>query len=158
MIDEEGIALAKKYSVSLTMDVFNGDYINEMGEKDGMPEEFLEKNRETTDIQRKNFEKAHKAGVRIVFGTDAGVYPHGQNAKQFSYMTKFGMTNLEAIQAATIIAAEVLRMDKEIGKVDKGFFADIIAVSNNPLTDIRSLEDIQYVIKEGYLYKDRNKQ
>ena len=158
LIDEEGIELAKKYSVSLTMDVFNGDYINEMGEKDGMPEEFLEKNRETTDIQRKNFEKAHKAGVRIVFGTDAGVYPHGQNAKQFSYMTKFGMTNLEAIQAATIIAAEVLRMDKEIGKVDKGFFADIIAVSNNPLTDIRSLEDIQYVIKEGYLYKDRNKQ
>jgi len=73
-------------------------------------------------------------------------------------MTKFGMTNLEAIQAATIKAAEVLRMDKEIGKVDKGFFADIIAVSNNPLTDIRSLEDIQYVIKEGYLYKDRNKQ
>ena len=158
LIDEEGIELAKKYSVSLTMDVFNGDYINEMGEKDGMPEEFLEKNRETTDIQRKNFEKAHKSGVRIVFGTDAGVYPHGQNAKQFSYMTKFGMTNLEAIQAATIKAAEVLRMDKEIGKVDKGFFADIIAVSNNPLTDIRSLEDIQYVIKEGYLYKDRNKQ
>ena len=158
LIDEEGIELAKKYSVSLTMDVFNGDYINEMGEKDGMPEEFLEKNRETTDIQRKNFEKAHKAGVRIVFGTDAGVYPHGQNAKQFSYMTKFGMTNLEAIQAATIKAAEVLRMDEEIGKVDKGFFADIIAVSNNPLTDIRSLEDIQYVIKEGYLYKDRNKQ
>ncbi len=158
LIDEEGIELAKKYSVSLTMDVFNGDYINEMGEKDGMPEEFLQKNRETTDIQRENFEKAHKAGVKIVFGTDAGVYPHGLNARQFSYMTKFGMTNIEAIQAATISAAEVLGMSQEIGRLDEGFFADIIAVSNNPLTDIRSLEDIQYVIKEGYLYKDRSKQ
>ena len=158
LIDEEGIELAKKYSVSLTMDVFNGDYINEMGEKDGMPEEFLQKNRETTDIQRENFEKAHKAGVKIVFGTDAGVYPHGLNARQFSYMTKFGMTNIEAIQAATISAAEVLGMSQEIGRLDEGFFADIIAVSNNPLIDIRTLEDVQYVIKEGYLYKDRSKQ
>ena len=158
LIDEEGIELAKKYSVSLTMDVFNGDYINEMGEKDGMPEEFLQKNRETTDIQRENFEKAHKAGVKIVFGTDAGVYPHGLNARQFSYMTKFGMTNIEAIQAATISAAEVLGMSQEIGRLDEGFFADIIAVSNNPLVDIRTLEDVQYVIKEGYLYKDRSKQ
>ena len=158
LIDDEGIELAKKYSVSLTMDVFNGDYINEMGEKDGMPEEFLQKNRETTDIQRKNFEKAYKAGVKIVFGTDAGVYPHGLNARQFSYMTKFGMTNIEAIQAATISAAEVLGMSQEIGRLDEGFFADIIAVSNNPLVDIRTLEDVQYVIKEGYLYKDRSKQ
>jgi len=158
LIDEQGIELAKKYSVSLTMDVFNGDYINEMGEKDGMPEEFLQKNRETTDIQRENFEKAHKAGVKIVFGTDAGVYPHGLNARQFSYMTKFGMTNIEAIQAATISAAEVLGMSQEIGRLDEGFFADIIAVSNNPLVDIRTLEDVQYVIKEGYLYKDRSKQ
>jgi len=158
LIDEEGIELAKKYSVSLTMDVFNGDYINEMGEKDGMPEEFLQKNRETTDIQRENFEKAHKAGVKIIFGTDAGVYPHGLNARQFSYMTKFGMTNIEAIQAATISAAEVLGMSQEIGRLDEGFFADIIAVSNNPLVDIRTLEDVQYVIKEGYLYKDRSKQ
>ena len=158
LIDDEGIELAKKYSVSLTMDVFNGDYINEMGEKDGMPEEFLQKNRETTDIQRENFEKAHKAGVKIVFGTDAGVYPHGLNARQFSYMTKFGMTNIEAIQAATISAAEVLGMSQEIGRLDEGFFADIIAVSNNPLVDIRTLEDVQYVIKEGYLYKDRSKQ
>ncbi|HJL80261.1 MAG TPA: amidohydrolase family protein [Gammaproteobacteria bacterium] len=158
LIDDEGIELAKKNHVSLTMDVYNGDYINEMGLTDGMPEEFLQKNRETTEIQRLNFKKAHEAGVKIVFGTDAGVYPHGQNAKQFSYMTKYGMTNLEAIQAATVRAAEVLGMDQEIGRVKEGFFADIIAVSNNPLTDIRSLEDIQYVIKEGYLYKDRNKQ
>ena len=158
LIDDEGIELARENGVSLTMDVYNGDYINEMGQMDGMPEEFLQKNRETTEIQRANFKKAHEAGVKIVFGTDAGVYPHGQNAKQFSYMTKHGMTVLEAIQAATVRAAEVLGMHQEIGQVDEGFFADIIAVSNNPLTDIKSLEDIQYVIKEGYLYKDRNKQ
>ena len=109
--------------------------------------EFLQKNSETTEIQRANFRKAHEAGVKIVFGTDAGVYPHGQNAKQFSYMTKHGMTKLEAIQAATVKAAEVLGMSQEIGQVEEGFFADIIAVSNNPLTDIKSLEDIQYVIK-----------
>ena len=158
LIDDEGIELARENGVSLTMDVYNGDYINEMGQMDGMPEEFLQKNRETTEVQRANFKKAHEAGVKIVFGTDAGVYPHGQNAKQFSYMTKHGMTVLEAIQAATVRAAEVLGMHQEIGQVDEGFFADIIAVSNNPLTDIKSLEDIQYVIKEGYLYKDRNKQ
>ena len=158
LIDDEGIELARKNGVSLTMDVYNGDYINEMGLLDGMPEEFLQKNRETTETQRANFRKAHVAGVKIVFGTDAGVYPHGQNAKQFSYMTKHGMTKLEAIQAATVRAAEVLGMSQEIGQVEEGFFADIIAVSNNPLTDIKSLEDIQYVIKEGYLYKDRNKQ
>ena len=158
LIDDEGIELARENGVSLTMDVYNGDYINEMGLMDGMPEEFLQKNRETTEVQRANFRKAHEAGVNIVFGTDAGVYPHGQNAKQFSYMTKHGMTSLEAIQAATIKAAEVLGMNQEIGRVDKGYFADIIAVSNNPLIDIKSLEDVQYVIKGGYLHKDRNKQ
>ena len=158
LIDDEGIELAKKNGVSLTMDVYNGDYINEMGLTDGMPEEFLQKNRETTEIQRANFKKAHQAGVKIVFGTDAGVYPHGQNAKQFSYMTKHGMTNLEAIRAATVIAAEVLGMEEEIGRVEEGFFADIIALSDNPLINIKSLEDIHFVIKEGYLYKERSKE
>ena len=154
LIDDEGIRMAKESGVALSMDIYNGDYINEMGENGDMPEEFLRKNRETTDAQRNNFTKAHQAGVKIVFGTDAGVYPHGDNAKQFKYMTKYGMTNAEAIQSATIHAAEVIGMDDQVGQLKTGFFADLVAVRDNPLVDIRALESIEVVIKGGHLYKN----
>ena len=153
LIDEEGIQMAKEYGVALSMDIYNGDYINEYGIIEGWPEEFLRKNRETTDIQRENFSKAHKSGVKIVYGTDAGVYPHGNNAKQFKYMIKYGMTNIEAIQSATIHAAEVIGMLDQVGQIKKGFFADLIAVKENPMLNIQVLENIDVVIKGGRLYK-----
>ena len=147
LIDDEGIRLAKEKGVALSMDIYNGDYINTVGVIEEWPEEFLRKNRETTQIQRENFTKAHQAGVIIVYGTDAGVYPHGDNAKQFAYMVNHGMTSLEAIQSATIVAAKVMNWEDRVGQIKPGYFADIIAVRDNPLLNIRLLEDINVVIK-----------
>ena len=155
LIDEEGIQMAKEYGVALSMDIYNGDYINEVGIIDEWPEEFLRKNRETTDAQRENFTKAYKAGVKIIYGTDAGVYPHGDNAKQFKYMTKYGMTSIEAIQSATVDAAEVIGMSDQVGQVKIGFFADIIAVKKDPVLNIQALENIDVVIKGGKIYKQK---
>ena len=153
LIDNEGINLAKAKGVALSMDIYNGDYINTVGVAENWPEEFLRKNRETTGLQRENFTKAHKSGVIIVYGTDAGVYPHGDNAKQFKYMVKYGMNNIEAIQSATLHAAEVIGMNKQVGQIKEGFFADLVAVRDNPLLNIQALENINVVIKGGKLYK-----
>ena len=150
LIDDEGIRLAKEHNVALSMDIYNGDYIDSAGEEE---EEFLIKNREITEEQRDSFTKAHQAGVRIVYGTDAGVYPHGDNAKQFSYMVKQGMTSLEAIQAATIHAADVMGWGNQVGRINPGFFADIVALRDNPISNIQALEKIDVVIKGGQLYK-----
>ena len=153
LIDDEGIRLARDNGVALSMDIYNGDYINTVGKEENWPEEFLRKNRETTDEQRSGFTKAHQAGVRIVYGTDAGVYPHGDNAKQFSYMVKQGMTSVEAIQAATIHAADVMGWGNQVGSINPGFFADIVALRDNPISNIQALEKIDVVIKGGQLYK-----
>ena len=150
LIDDEGIRLAKEHNVALSMDIYNGDYIDSAGEEE---EEFLIKNREITEEQRDSFTKAHQAGVRIVYGTDAGVYPHGDNAKQFSYMVKNGMTPTEAIQAATIHAADVMGWGNQVGQINAGFFADIVALRDNPIDDIKALENIEVVIKGGRLFK-----
>jgi len=150
LIDDEGIRLAKEHNVALSMDIYNGDYIDSAGEEE---EEFLIKNREITEEQRDSFTKAHQAGVRIVYGTDAGVYPHGDNAKQFSYMVKQGMTSVEAIQAATIHAADVMGWGNQVGRINPGFFADIVALRDNPISNIQALEKIDVVIKGGQLYK-----
>ena len=153
LIDDEGIQLAKEHNVALSMDIYNGDYINIAGKEENWPEEFLRKNRETTAEQRNGFTKAHRAGVRIVYGTDAGVYPHGDNAKQFVYMVRQGMTSIEAIQAATINAADVMGWGNQVGQINPGFFADIIALRDNPISNIQALENIDVVIKGGQLYK-----
>ncbi len=153
LIDDEGIRLAREYGVALSMDIYNGDYINKAGKEENWPQEFLRKNRETTEEQRSGFAKAHKAGVRIVYGTDAGVYPHGDNAKQFSYMVKNGMTPTESIQAATLHAADVMGWGDQVGQINSGFFADIVALRDNPIDDIKALEDIDVVIKGGQLFK-----
>jgi len=153
LIDDEGIRLARDNGVALSMDIYNGDYINTVGKEENWPEEFLRKNRETTDEQRSGFTKAHQAGVRIVYGTDAGVYPHGDNAKQFSYMVKHGMSSVEAIQAATVHAADVMGWGNQVGRINPGFFADIVALRDNPISDIQALEKIDVVIKGGQLYK-----
>lgn len=153
LIDDEGLQMAKDHGVWLVMDVFNGDYIDEVGTAEGWPEEYLRKNRETTLIQRQNFSKAVKLGVKIGFGSDSGVYPHGINARQFAYMVKWGMTPLQAIRAATIDAATLIGHDKEIGSLAPGKFADMIAVEGDPLADVRVLESVSGVIKGGERYK-----
>ncbi|MDZ7770615.1 MAG: amidohydrolase family protein [Woeseiaceae bacterium] len=153
LIDDEGIRLAKEHDVALSMDVFNGDWIESEGRRMNWPEEFLRKNEETTLIQRQNFRKAHEAGVTIVFGSDAGVYPHGMNARQFSYMVEWGMSPMEAIQAATSVAARYLGGNEKLGAVLPGHSADIIAVKGNPLDDISLLESVDTVIARGLVFR-----
>lgn len=149
LIDDEGIALAKAKGVYLDMDVYNGDFIEEVGTRDGWPADYLRKNRETTDLQREGFRKAVKAGVKMTFGTDAGVYPHGDNAKQFKYMVRYGMTPMQAIQAATVNAAALLNWSKDVGALTPGHYADMVAVEGDPLKDITVLEHVKAVIKGG---------
>lgn len=149
IIDEEGLALAKAKGVWLVMDVYNGDWIEEVGTKEGWPAEYLRKNRETTDIQREMFRKGVAMGAPIAFGTDSGVYPHGLNARQFAYMVRYGMTPLQAIRAATVNAAKVMMRDKDVGSITVGKFGDLIAVNGDPLKDVRVLETVAGVIKGG---------
>jgi imidazolonepropionase-like amidohydrolase len=149
LIDDQGIALAKTKGVWLVMDIYNGDYIAEEGRKAGWPAEYLRKNDETTEAQRQGFAKAVKAGVRIGYGTDAGVYPHGLNARQFAYMVRYGMTAMQAIQSATTSAAALIGWQNKVGRVAPGYFADMIAVDGDPLRDVRALERVTAVIKGG---------
>ncbi len=151
-LDDEGIQLMLRHGTWLVADIYNGDYTEEVGTRDGWSEEILRKNRETTDIQRAAFEKAVRAGVRIGFGTDAGIFPHGDNARQFAYMVRYGMTPIGAIRAATIDAAACLRRAQELGSITPGKFADMIAVDGDPLADIRRLEHVVGVIKDGQLF------
>jgi imidazolonepropionase-like amidohydrolase len=106
-------------------------------------------------LQRQNFEKAVKAGAKMAFGTDAGVYPHGDNAKQFYYMVKFGMTSSQAIRAATFYAADLIGRSKDVGTIEPGKYADIIAVNADPLADVRALENVSFVMKGGVVYKNQ---
>lgn len=147
LIDEEGLAMAREKGVWLVMDVFNGDYIDEVGTAEGWPEEYLRKNRETTQVQRDAFRRAVELGVPLAFGSDAGVFPHGLNARQFRYMVANGMTPLQAIQAASVNAARVLGREGELGQIAPGYLADMIAVEGNPLADIAVLERVSAVIK-----------
>lgn len=153
LIDDEGIALAKARGTFLVMDVYNGDYIAEVGRRDGWSASILRKNDETTDLQRQGFAKAVRAGVKLPFGTDAGVFPHGLNARQFAYMVRHGMTPLQAVQSATTVAAEFLGWSKDVGSLLPGHWADMVAVKGNPLADITELERVQHVIKGGVIIR-----
>jgi imidazolonepropionase-like amidohydrolase len=153
LIDDQGIALAREHDVALSMDVYNGDYIDTEGRKQGWPAEFLRKNLETTEAQRQAFTKAHAAGVPIVFGTDAAVYPHGLNARQFAIMVQRGMTPMEAIQSATSVAARYMGWADRVGALAPGHFGDLIAVRGDPLADIRLLENVAVVVKGGLVFK-----
>ena len=152
-IDDEGIALSIERGAALSMDIYVTEYILGEGASAGILEESLEKERKTGATQRSNFTKAVNAGATLVFGSDAGVYPHGQNAKQFSRMTRFGMTPLQAIQSATITAAEVLGLGYDVGKIKAGYAADFVAVKGNPLENIELLEEPAAVIKGGVRYR-----
>jgi imidazolonepropionase-like amidohydrolase len=153
LIDDEALKMAKASGTWLVMDIYNGDYIDDVGTREKWPEEYLRKNRETTDIQRAGFAKAVKMGVKIAYGTDSGVYPHGDNAKQFAYMVRYGMTPMQAIQSATIRAAELLGKEETLGSVQPGRFADLVAVKGDPLQDIRVLENPTHVMKDGKLVR-----
>lgn len=153
LIDDEALKLAKAKGTWLVMDIYNGDYIDDIGTKEGWPEEYLRKNRETTDVQRAGFAKAVKMGVKIAYGTDSGVYPHGVNGRQFRYMVRYGMTPMQAIQSATIRAAELLGREAELGSIAPGRYADLVAVKDDPLTDIEALEAIDHVMKGGEIIR-----
>ena len=152
MIDDEGIALAKQHGTYLDMDIYDEECIQEAGKNGSMPKDFLEHDAELGRVQRDNFRKAVAGGVKMSFGTDAGVCAYGTSGKQFAFMVKYGMTPMQAIQAATNNAADLLG-HSEIGSLKPGKLADIIAVAGDPLTDIRLLENVQFVMKQGKIYK-----
>ncbi len=152
-LDAAGIALAKRHGVWLDIDLYNGEWFREIGMKEGWPAEYLRKGEETTAVQRAGFAAAVKAGARLTFGTDAGVYPYGLGGRQFAFMVRFGMTPLQAIQAATVEAAKALRKEGVLGTVASGAWGDLIAVKGDPLADVRALEQVAGVIKEGRLVR-----
>jgi imidazolonepropionase-like amidohydrolase len=152
LADEATLQLAKKHGTWLAMDIYNGDYIEDIGTKEGWPAEYLRKNRETTDAQRAAFRRAVELGINIGFATDAGVYPHGLNARQFRKMVEYGMTPMQAIQSATGRAAVEMGRD-DIGAIVPGRYADFVAVKADPLADIGVLEAIDHVMKGGVLVR-----
>ena len=154
LIDDEGIALMKEHGTYLVADVYNDEYIMSEYAKLGFPEKILNKERMVGKAQRGNFKKAAEAGVKIAFGTDAGVYPHGWNARQFKWMVKYGLTPMQAIKAATISAADLLGIKEKVGSLTIGKLADLVAVAADPLTDISILENIRFVMKDGVVYKN----
>ena len=153
LADDEGIrlAVARKQPVWFAMDIYNTEYTQAEGRKNGVLEDNLRKDREIAQIQRDNFRKAHRAGVRQVFASDAGVMPHGQVGRQFRTMVQYGMTPLDAIQAATRNAAEALGRTRDVGAIAQGRFGDIVAVTGDPLRDVTLLERPDAVIKGGRL-------
>jgi imidazolonepropionase-like amidohydrolase len=154
LMDDEAIAMMKAKGVFLVADIYDGDWIDEYGKAHGWPAETLRKNYETTQAQREGFRKAVKVGVKIAFGTDAGVYPHGLNARQLPYMVKYGMTPMQAIQSATTVAAELMKKTGKVGCDAAGCYADLIAVPGDPLADISTLTRVPKVMKGGVVVKD----
>ena len=155
LIDDEGIALAKQHGTYLVMDIYDDECIQEQGRKGSMPADFLEHDRNLGEAQRQNFTKALKAGVKLAFGTDAGVCPYGIDARQFAYMVKYGMTPMQAIQSATSSAADLIGRSSEFGSIKPGKYADVIAVAGDPLQDVSLLENVQFVMKDGKTYKQK---
>jgi len=154
LIDEEGIALMKQHGTYLVADVYNDDYIVGEFQKLGYPDKIIEKEKLVGRRQRENFMKAVTAGVKVAFGTDAGIFPHGWNAKQFAYMVEWGMTPTQAIQAATVNAADLLGWTDRVGSVAAGKLADIIAVPTDPMSDVTALERVGFVMKGGVVVRN----
>ena len=153
LADDEAITLAAEKNVAFSMDVYNGSYIATVGREQGWPDEFIRKNDETTEAQRQVLAKAYKAGVPIIYGTDSGVYPHGDNAKQFVIMVQHGMTPMDAIKAATSVAALFIGWDEDVGSITVGRFGDLIAVRGDPLSDISVIQQVDVVVKGGLVFK-----
>ena len=153
LMNDEDIALMKEHGTWLVPDIYNGDYIDSIGRRDGWTAEVLRKNTETTEAQRDGFRKAVAAGVRIAYGTDTGVYPFPMEAWQLAYMVKYGMTPMQAIQAATISAAQLLRWDDRVGSITAGKYADLVAVEGDAMADLKSFRNVGFVMKGGVVVK-----
>ncbi len=153
LMDDEAIELMAAHGTYLVADVYNGDWISEQGLEAGWSKDVMRKNEETTDAQRQGFTKALKAGVKIAYGTDSGVYPHRFSGRQFAYMQKFGMTSLEAIRSATVVAAELMGWQGTVGSISAGKHADLIGVVGDPLQDLSLLEHVEFVMKGGQVLK-----
>lgn len=157
LISDEGIRLALENGTTLSMDIYVSDYILTEGAAAGISEESLAKERQVGRAQRERFQAAVTAGVPLAFGSDAGVYPHGMNGKQFAFMVKWGQTPMQAIQSSTVVNAKLFDLEGKIGVIAPGAFADIIAVEGNPLDDISELEDIDFIMKNGKVYSSTTK-
>ena len=155
LIDDEGIRLAKERGTYLVMDIYNDDYIMAEYKRLGFPQKILDKEALVGRTQRENFRKAVQPGAKLAYGTDAGVYPHGWNGKQFAKMVEWGLTPMQAIQTATVNAADLLGWSDRVGSIQPGRFADIVAVTGDPLADIRELERVSFVMKGGVVYKQK---
>ena len=150
-VDDEGLRLMKEKGTYLVADIYDAEWIRESA---GYPVDFAAKQPEGDEIQRQNFKKAAQMGVKIAYGTDAGVYPHGFNARQFAWQVKYGQTPMEAIRSATISAADLIGRGNEAGSLEPGKWADLIAVRGDPLQDVTLLEKVAFVMKEGRIYRD----
>ncbi|MGZ8604519.1 MAG: amidohydrolase family protein [Actinomycetota bacterium] len=153
LMDEESIAMLADTGTYLVADLWLGDWIEERGVADGWSPDVLRKNRETTQAQREGFERCVEAGVRLAFGTDSGAYPHGMNARQFAYLVKHGMSPMQAIRSATVVAADLLGWSDRVGAIRPGAFADLVAVAGDPLGDVDVLTDVAVVVKGGEVLK-----
>ncbi|MGH2631003.1 MAG: metal-dependent hydrolase family protein, partial [Actinomycetota bacterium] len=159
LMDDEAIELMAERGTYLVADMYDGDYMLEVGPSLGYTDEVIEKVHLTNDAQREGFAKCVKAGVRIAFGTDSGIAPHGLNARQFPFYVRYGLTPMQAIQSATRWSAELMRWEDRVGTVAEGLFADLIAVPRDPIDDVTVLEDVPFVMKGGEVIKDaRNDQ
>jgi imidazolonepropionase-like amidohydrolase len=153
LVDEEGVRLMKEHGTYLVPDIYTDAYILEHGKEIGLPDKMIEKERQLRKAQNVNWRRAIAAGVRLAFGTDAGVYPHGTNARQFRYLLELGLTPLQTIQMATCNAADLLGWSDKVGTIAPGAWADLIAVHGDPLTDVTVLERPAFVMKGGTIYR-----
>ncbi len=156
LADEEALQLMKQRGTWLVADIYNGDYTDSVGTREGWPAEILRKNLETTETQRTAFRRAVALGVNIAYGTDSGIYPHGMNAWQLPYMVRYGMTPMQALQSATINAARVMGWEDRVGSLAAGRFADLIAVRGDVLADVGILKNVPFVMKGGVVVKSAN--
>lgn len=152
-VDDEGLRLMKEHGTYLVADIYDAEYIRQ-GKAAGIPQDFAAKQPEGDEIQRENFRKAVRMGVRIAFGTDASVYPHGLNARQFAWQVRYGQTPMEAIRSATVSASDLIGRGNDAGSLEPGKWADLIAVKGDPLADVRALESVAFVMKAGKVSKD----
>lgn len=154
-LDREAIQMGIDNGTYFAMDIYNTEYTLERGAENGVPEENIEKERQVGTRQRQSFTLAVEMGAKVVFATDSGVYPHGDNGKQFARAVRFGMTPVQALQSATSLTAELLGWEDQVGAIEDGLYADIIAVHGDPLDDISEMEDVDFVMKGGVVYKNK---